>query len=212
MTRSTLPSLTLTTPRGAAATAGHPGSGITAQKPGLLARLWQDDCGAMLMSEWLLIFVIVAIGCLVGWVAVRQGLIAQLVDTSHAILALDPSYGFTGQRVGCDVGHDGLWDGRDRRNGRVAEDGRTTRDGVVPATRDEVVEHGVRIGALEPGRDWDGTKDKDGVRRGPWYRGGTQAFVAGSSYISGRHFEGRDGLAAGSVAASTSTTNAKTCD
>jgi hypothetical protein len=205
MTRSALPSLTLTTSPGA-------GAGIKARTVGLLARLWQDDCGALLATELLLILTVLVIGVLVGLVAIRQGVITEGIDVSHAITALDTSYGFTGQRVGCDVRGDGL---RDGRPDRVAEDGRTTRDGAVLPARDAVVDQGVRVGALEPGARGTAREqghDWDGVWHGAWHRGGTQGFTAGSSFISGRHFEGQNGLAAGSVEPSVSTSKTKACD
>ncbi len=64
----------------------------------MLRKLWNDDCGSGLLSaEWLFFFVILVLGLLAGFIAVRQALITDLTESAQALLALNFSYSFSGQ-------------------------------------------------------------------------------------------------------------------
>jgi hypothetical protein len=64
----------------------------------MLRKLWNDDCGfAGNTIEWLFMIVILIIGLIAGWVAVRQALLSELVETGQAFLALNQSFSFSGQ-------------------------------------------------------------------------------------------------------------------
>jgi hypothetical protein len=167
---------------------------------GLLKRLWQDDCGALLAVEWVLIATLLVLGLVPGLIAVRQGLLSELTETANATMALDQSYGFTGQRIGCSDAAVG--GGTLDRNGN-----RTNR--VNP-----VIEQAVRIGAVD-GRnvrgEGNGNNRNGDHRTGDLAQGGTQAFSAGSSFIEGRHFGGKS-ISLKSTAPNASDANQKPCD
>jgi hypothetical protein len=82
-----------------------------------LTNLWNDDCGALLATEWIIVATIMVLGIIPGLIAVRQGTLSELHDMANAVLSLDQSYSFTGQEThwGCD---DHL-----RNNGLEAGDG-----------------------------------------------------------------------------------------
>jgi D-alanyl-lipoteichoic acid acyltransferase DltB (MBOAT superfamily) len=63
-----------------------------------MLKLWNDDCGFSANTvEWLFMIVILVIGLVTGWVAVRQALLSELIETAQAILALNQSFSFSGQ-------------------------------------------------------------------------------------------------------------------
>jgi hypothetical protein len=72
-------------------------------RAGWLRRLWHDDCGAVIGSEWLMIATVLVLGLIPGLVLIRQGALEGLFDFAHATAALDQSYSFSGQRLdyGC---------------------------------------------------------------------------------------------------------------
>jgi Flp pilus assembly pilin Flp len=57
----------------------------------LLNRAWREDEG-VLTFEWILLITVLAIGIVGGLSAVRDALISELGDLSHAITLLDQSY------------------------------------------------------------------------------------------------------------------------
>ena len=59
--------------------------------------LWNDDCGALIATEWVFVATILVLGIITGLVAVRQAVISELVETAQAIMALNQSYSFSGQ-------------------------------------------------------------------------------------------------------------------
>jgi hypothetical protein len=63
----------------------------------LLRRLWSDDHGALLASEFLFMSAMLVIGTVSGLVAVRQALVSELTETANAVMALDQSFSFSGQ-------------------------------------------------------------------------------------------------------------------
>ncbi len=62
----------------------------------LLRRLWNDDQGVIITFELLFLFVILVLGLIAGWTALRNALDAELTETAQAILALDQSFIITG--------------------------------------------------------------------------------------------------------------------
>ena len=68
----------------------------------LLARLWQDDRGAILASEFVMLGTIAVAGTSVGLIALRNAVNDELVDYANSIRALDQSYSFNGVKgPGC---------------------------------------------------------------------------------------------------------------
>src|SRR5262245_43781991 len=65
----------------------------------VLSRLWADDCGALLVTEWVMLATILVIGLIPGLVALRNSNLSEMVDVSNATLSLDQSYEFTGQEI-----------------------------------------------------------------------------------------------------------------
>src|SRR5205807_9898579 len=63
----------------------------------LMTRLWDDDCGALIATEWVFVATILVLGIITGLVAVRQAVIAELTDFANAVMALNVSYSFSGQ-------------------------------------------------------------------------------------------------------------------
>ena len=63
----------------------------------LMAKLWSDDAGALIASEWVFVATILVLGAITGLVAVRQAVIAELHDYANALVALNQSYSFSGQ-------------------------------------------------------------------------------------------------------------------
>jgi hypothetical protein len=50
-----------------------------------LAKLWDDDGGALLTTEWVLLVTVLVLGVAIGFFAVRQVILTQVVDmTNHS--------------------------------------------------------------------------------------------------------------------------------
>ncbi|MGA2066208.1 MAG: hypothetical protein ABSG86_14630 [Thermoguttaceae bacterium] len=62
----------------------------------MLKRLWVDEGGAIISAELILVMVIVVIGMIIGLVALRDAVVAELSDVAQAISAIDASYSFGG--------------------------------------------------------------------------------------------------------------------
>jgi hypothetical protein len=63
----------------------------------LMLRLWKDDAGALIATEWVFVATILVLGSITGLVAVRQAILSELQDMAQAIMSLDQGYSFTGQ-------------------------------------------------------------------------------------------------------------------
>lgn len=63
----------------------------------LMRRLWDDDCGALIATEWVFVATILVLGAITGLVAVRQAILSELTEFANAVLSLNQSYSFTGQ-------------------------------------------------------------------------------------------------------------------
>jgi hypothetical protein len=63
----------------------------------LMLKVWQDDCGALIATEWVFVATILVLGSITGLVAVRQAVLVELIDMANAVMALNQTYSFTGQ-------------------------------------------------------------------------------------------------------------------
>ena len=72
----------------------------------LLAKLWKDDCGALIASEFLFVATILVIGIVVGLANVRDAVNAELTEFGNALLALSQGYIISGVS-GCSASVDG---------------------------------------------------------------------------------------------------------
>jgi hypothetical protein len=63
----------------------------------LMRRVWQDDTGALIATEWVFVATILVLGSITGLVAVRQAVISELVEFANAVMSLNQSYSFSGQ-------------------------------------------------------------------------------------------------------------------
>jgi hypothetical protein len=98
-------------------------------RDGLFRRLWKDDCGALIGTEWMLVATIMVIGVIPGYIVIRQGALRGLTDFANATGSLDQSYSFCGQRLEC-PGHDrdswsnrGKWTDVNRDGSKKANNG-----------------------------------------------------------------------------------------
>ena len=62
-----------------------------------MKRLWADDGGALIATEWVFVATILILGIITGLIAVRQAVISELTEFANALMALDQSYSFAGQ-------------------------------------------------------------------------------------------------------------------
>jgi hypothetical protein len=65
----------------------------------LLRRLWADDHGVIIGTELLFILTTLVVGTVSALVALRQAVLNEATETARAIMALNPSYSFSGQSV-----------------------------------------------------------------------------------------------------------------
>jgi Flp pilus assembly pilin Flp len=72
----------------------------------LLTRLWRDDAGAIIASEFLFVVTILVIGIIVGLANVRDAVVTELSELANALLALSQGYSISGQE-GCCSATDG---------------------------------------------------------------------------------------------------------
>jgi Flp pilus assembly pilin Flp len=63
----------------------------------LMRKLWEDDCGALIATEWVFVATILVLGAITGLVAVRQAILSELTEFANAVMALNQSYSFSGQ-------------------------------------------------------------------------------------------------------------------
>jgi len=71
-----------------------------------MKRLWNDDAGALIASEFLFVATILVIGIIVGLSSVRVAVVAELAEFANAILALSQGYSLSGI-IGCCAETDG---------------------------------------------------------------------------------------------------------
>jgi hypothetical protein len=66
----------------------------------LMKRLWLDDDGAIISVEWILVVVVLLFGLIPGLVAVRNGTDATMGTIANLLLAVLPSFTFSGFTIG----------------------------------------------------------------------------------------------------------------
>ncbi len=67
----------------------------------LISKLYRDDQGALLTMEFLFMAVILVIGLITGWAALRNAVNIELTEVANALLALNPGYTISGQSGCC---------------------------------------------------------------------------------------------------------------
>ncbi|MCS7015851.1 MAG: hypothetical protein RMJ19_10485 [Gemmatales bacterium] len=67
----------------------------------LLARLYHDDCGALLSFEWILLATILVLAMIVGLKSVQQAVLNEFEDVANAIGALNQTYQYGGAKGCC---------------------------------------------------------------------------------------------------------------
>jgi len=72
----------------------------------LVARLWNDDGGALIATEFLFVATLLIIGIIVGLNGLRDAVVVELTELGNAILALSQGYAFSGL-TGCCAFTDG---------------------------------------------------------------------------------------------------------
>jgi hypothetical protein len=69
----------------------------------MLKRLWEDEGGAIISAEIVLVLTILVLGMIVGLVAVRDAVINELADFAVAFSSLNMSYTIAGTSMTGDV-------------------------------------------------------------------------------------------------------------
>src|SRR3974390_2700051 len=67
----------------------------------IIAKLWNDEGGALISVEWVFVATILVLGVTVGLVAVRNAVNSELAEAANAFSALNQSYSFCGPRSSC---------------------------------------------------------------------------------------------------------------
>ena len=62
----------------------------------MMKKLWNDEAGAILSAELVLIATILVIGMIVGLASLRDAVVTELADVGQAISNLNQSYSFSG--------------------------------------------------------------------------------------------------------------------
>ncbi len=69
----------------------------------LMLKLWQDDAGAIIAAEYLFLAVILVIGIIVGFAAIRDSLNTEFAELGNSFLALSQGYVISGQSGCCSM-------------------------------------------------------------------------------------------------------------
>lgn len=67
----------------------------------LMLKLWKDDCGALIATEWVFVATILIIGIVAGLGSVRLTLTQELHDMAAAIASLSQTFSFGGSSGCC---------------------------------------------------------------------------------------------------------------
>ena len=67
----------------------------------LLRRLWQDDGGALIATEWVFVATILVLSLVVGLKAVESAVEGELIDFANAVSSLNQSFSFGGSSGCC---------------------------------------------------------------------------------------------------------------
>ncbi len=62
----------------------------------LMLKLWNDDRGALLATEWVFVSTILVVGLVAGLKSVQQSVNAELADIADAVGALSQAYSYGG--------------------------------------------------------------------------------------------------------------------
>lgn len=62
----------------------------------LMLKLWNDDRGALLATEWVFVSTILVVGLVAGLKSVQQSVNAELADMADAIGSLSQAYSYGG--------------------------------------------------------------------------------------------------------------------
>jgi Flp pilus assembly pilin Flp len=62
----------------------------------MMRKLWNDECGAIISAELVLVMTIVGIGMITGLSSLRDGVIEELADVGAAIGQVDQGYTING--------------------------------------------------------------------------------------------------------------------
>jgi hypothetical protein len=52
-------------------------------------KLWNDDSGALVATEWVFVATIMVLGAITGLVAVRQAILSELTELADAVISLN---------------------------------------------------------------------------------------------------------------------------
>jgi Flp pilus assembly pilin Flp len=63
----------------------------------MLSKMWNDDTGALIATEWVFFVTILVLGIITGLVALRQAVISETTELAQAIMSLNQSFSFSGQ-------------------------------------------------------------------------------------------------------------------
>jgi len=62
----------------------------------IMRKLWNDERGALIATEWVFVSTIMVIGVVAGLKAVQQAVVTELGDMANAIGSLSQGYTFSG--------------------------------------------------------------------------------------------------------------------
>jgi len=62
-----------------------------------MRKLWNDECGAVMAAELILILTVVGLGVMIGMKVVQVALVSELHDVADAIASIDQSWSSGGQ-------------------------------------------------------------------------------------------------------------------
>jgi hypothetical protein len=63
----------------------------------LLAQLWDDDAGVVLTTEWVLLVIVLVLGVAIGFFAMRQAIMTNVLDMTNHSTGGAPGQGVAGQ-------------------------------------------------------------------------------------------------------------------
>lgn len=61
-----------------------------------MLKLWNDDRGALIATEWVFVSTIMVIGVVAGLKSVQQAVVSELGDLANAVGSLSQAYSFSG--------------------------------------------------------------------------------------------------------------------
>ena len=67
----------------------------------LMLRMWQDDSGALIATEWVFVATILVLSLVVGLKAVESAVEGELIDFANAVSSLNQSFSFGGSSGCC---------------------------------------------------------------------------------------------------------------